>query len=364
MRLLLALLTLVLAACSEAVGPDTGGDSGILDLSREWQTAQPGDVGMDATQLLAAGTAAGGIPRVQSLLVARHGRLVLERYYNGAGRESLLDVRSVTKSVVSLLTGIAIAEGIIPDADAEIGPWLENTWTLDANDRQVTVRDLLTMTGGWDWFEAGAVGYNDWILSADRVQYLLDRPHTAAPGVTFTYNSAAVHLLGVVLAEAAGQSLPAFADAQLFGPLGITQRQWEDLGDGYVNGGAGLDLRGRDLLRLGQLLLQGGRSGDEVIVPEDWIAASTATTFALNTTLGAQSGVGYGYLWWTADANPARARFGWGYGGQFVYVAPDLDLVVVATTDWRLLPPELPAGELARRVFNVIITGVVPAARQ
>ena len=347
----------LVSACGDATAPPT-----IVDLAQPWTVAAPGEVGMSGALLGVAASSAAAIPRFRSLLVARRGRLVLEQYFGGADSSTVFDVRSVTKSVVSALTGLALAAGKLPSLDAAVGRYIGAPDTLDAADSAVTVRDLLTMTSGYQWDELSGDDYNRWILSADHVQYLLDRPQTGPPG-PFTYNSAAVHLLGLLLTRATGASLPAFADTALFRPAGITSAVWEPLENGTVNGGSGIRLTGRDLLRFGQLVLQGGRSGERQVLPPAWLQAMAAPRFAWRVTEGRQAGVTYGYLWWVADGPPLPAVFAWGFGGQFVYVAASLDLVAVATTEWQGVTRDSAAAGLDQQVLSVIVGGVLPAAR-
>ncbi len=354
----LAALALV-AACSDA---PTGPTASVrVDLSGRWQRASPAEVGMNTLALLAAAGDASRIPRFRSLLVARHGRLVAERYFGGTDSTWYFDVRSVTKSVVGALTGIALRDGVLPGTAAPIAPYLPLDDTLDAADSAVTVRHLLTMTSGYAWDETPGPDYNSWTVADNHVQYLLDRAHAASPGATFTYNSAAVHTLGVALEGAAATPLPQYAAGHLFEPLGVHTALWEPLDRGTVNGGSGIALRARDLLKFGQLFLQRGWSGRASVVPESWVDSVTRPQFAWRMTVGPLRQVTYGMLWWVSDADPA-AFFAWGYGGQFVYVVPGRDLVVVATTDWVQLT-EITPTELAAQVLGVIVNDVVPAAR-
>jgi CubicO group peptidase (beta-lactamase class C family) len=353
-----AALALV-AACSDA--PTAPIAPVRVDLSQGWLRASPGEVGMTATGLVAAGGDAAAIPRVRSLLVARHGHLVAEYYFGGTDSTTLFDVRSVTKSVVCALTGIALRDGVLPGVAAPIAPYLAPTDTLDSVDSAVTLRHLLTMTSGYEWDETTGPDYNSWVVADDHVQYLLDRAHAGLPGGTFTYNSAAVHTLGVVLQNAAAASLPQYAADHLFRALGVDTVAWEPLDRGTVNGGSGIALRARDLLKLGQLFLQRGWSGDASVVPESWVDSVTRPHFAWRQAVGAQQRVTYGMLWWVSDAAPA-AFFAWGYGGQFVYVVPSRDLAVVATADWVALTETTPQA-LAGQVLGVIVNDVVPAAR-
>ncbi len=357
----LALAVLLFAAaCGETpTAPST--PPVRIDLSRAWVRASPGEVGMSAIGLLTASSDAAAIPRCRSLLVARHGRLVAEYYFGGVDSTTLFDVRSVTKSVLSALIGTALRDAVLPSTSATIAPYLAPSDTLDATDSTVTVHDLLTMTSGYQWNEETGPDYNLWIVADNHVQYLLDRPHAAAPGATFTYNSAAVHTLGVVLQDAAATPLPVYAADHLFGPLGVDTVAWEELDRGTVNGGSGIAVRARDLLKLGQLYLQGGWSGPASVVPQSWVDSVTRPHFTWRISVGAQRNVTYGMLWWVSDANPA-AFFAWGYGGQFVYVVPSRDLVVVATTEWSAITETTPEA-LAAAVLGVIVGDVVPAAR-
>ncbi|HUQ10142.1 MAG TPA: serine hydrolase domain-containing protein, partial [Steroidobacteraceae bacterium] len=145
-----------------------------IDISKPWVVAQPADVGMDGVKLSRATNDAAAMPRFRSLLVARHGKLVLEEYFGGATATTPFDARSVTKSVLSLLVAGAVAGGKM-SLDSTVGDFLGAPYTLDAGDRAVTVRQLLTMTSRYAWNENSADDYNLWALSTDHVQFLLDR---------------------------------------------------------------------------------------------------------------------------------------------------------------------------------------------
>lgn len=378
-RLLIALLLTLLCACGGGGGggygssspppapaPPTGSPpppATIIDIAQPWARATPAEVSMDEVMLGRAASDAAAMPRFRSLLVARHGKLVAENYFGGATSSTVFDVRSVTKSVVSMLTGIAIQTGKLPSIDATVGTYVDGPYALDANDRAVSVRQLLTMTSRYQWNESNGDDYNQWVLSNDHVQYLLDRRQTDPAG-TFTYNSAAVNLLGLVLRNAAAQPLPDFANEVLFQPIGITSVQWEQLEPNMVNTGSGIKMTATDLLRFGQLLLQKGLSASRQVVPESWIDAGITPQFNWRETYGAQRGTTYGYLWWLAQPPATVAIFAWGHGGQFVYVVPSLDLVVVATTHWPGLTAETNPTTFAGMVLTIIVNDVLPAARQ
>jgi CubicO group peptidase (beta-lactamase class C family) len=331
-----------------------------IDISQPWVAAQPADVYIDGVKLSRATNDAAAIPRFRSLLVARHGKLVLEDYFGGAVASTPFDVRSVTKSVLSLLVGDAIAAGKIT-LDSTVGDFFGAPYTLDAGDRAVTVRQLLTMTSHYQWNEDTGDDYNLWALSTDHVQFLFDRAQNA-PADTFTYNSAAVSLLGNLVQRAVGEPLPQYANEQLFTPLGITSVAWELLEPDMVNAGSGIQLTARDLLRIGQLVLQRGKSGATQLVPASWIDDATSPKFNWRDTYGAQTSTSYGYLWWVAATPATPAAFAWGYGGQFIYVVPSLDLVAVATTEWQGVSAETNPVTFGERVLTIIVSDVLTSA--
>ncbi len=358
-RWVLGVIVVAMGACAD--GPLAVPPEGAIDLAAPWVVTSPELVGLDGNELFLAGELAGRVPRMRSLLVVRGGRLVYERYYGGWAVDTLADVRSVTMSVVSTLVGIAIERGQIDGLDQPITDFLRRPeFDVTVEHAFINVGHLVSMRSGLSWGAGGVEEYNNWVLSGDHVNYVLSQPFEAAPGESFVYNSGAIHMLGVILEKATGMPLPEYADQVLFGPLGIGQREWEPLEGAYVNGSAGLDLRPRDLARFGQLLLQEGWSGESPIVPTGWVAEATAPRFDLGG-LGPIRNLSYGYLWWLDLDNDAF--FAWGYAGQFVYVAPLLDLVVVATTEWRGVGDDIGSERLQEEVLTIIVDRIVPAAR-
>ena len=349
----------VSSACSDA--PTAVAPAGAIDIAEAWAEATPASVGIDESRLPRASAITGSIPRMRSLLVVREGRLVHEAYFGGATKDTLADVRSVTKSVVATLAGIALNQGHIDSLDQSIADFLEGPeFELSAAHHLITIRHLLTMTSGFSWDESGPTEYRAWMRSENRVSYPLQRDIVHEPGTTFEYNSSTVFLLGIAIEKAVGRSLPEYADEVLFGPLGIRERRWEELREGYVNGGAGIDLRPRDLARFGQLYLQKGWSGDESVVPDVWIDQATFRRFEWTSRAGPIEHSTYSFLWWIDLSNDAY--FAWGFGGQFVYVVPRLELVVVATTDWRNVDEDIGHAALQELVLGIIVNRIVPAA--
>ncbi len=355
------------AACGTGDLVDVSGSPvslGPIDLTRPWESVSPSGVGVDPVLLDAAVLQAGSIPRFGSLLAVKDGRVFLEEYFVGTQRD-LRDVRSVTKSIVSSLVAVAIAQGYM-ELDDTAGEHLPaGAGPLSAAESEIQVRDLLTMTAGFEWDESRGLGdYNRWIQSEDHIQTLLDREVIFPHGTRFTYNSAAVHLLSVLVTEAVGEPLPDFARRVLFNPIGVGPEAWEPLRGGDVNGGSGIDLRTRDLARIGQLYLQDGMSGNKRVLPAGWVTSATAPAFPWRLSFGALDSYTYGYLWWASDGEIEPAYLAWGWGGQFIYVVPHLRLVVVATTEWiGVTNDEGGSGALERQVLDVLVEGVHRAVR-
>jgi CubicO group peptidase (beta-lactamase class C family) len=364
-------LVLVLAACVDSpteatpfVETDVPPAVLPLDLREPWVLASPTSQAMDADALARAALEAADISRVRSLLVVRNGRLVLEQYFRGNHADSLNDVRSVTKSVMSTLTGIALEQGHLSGLDQTLGDFLgPELEGLDPGKAEISIGDVLTMTTGLEWPEnnGSQSAYNDWIRSGDWVSHVLGQPLVDPPGSRFNYNSGAIHLLGIVLERATGQRLPDFADAHLFGPMGVDRVAWEAFSDGTFNGGAGIDIRPRDLARFGQLFLQDGHDGLHQRVPLAWVRTASRPAFSWQASYGTLSALSYGFLWWTNGELP-DAFFAWGYGGQLVYVVPSLQLVVVTTTEWRGLSAEGGPDALTQSLLELVVDGIVPAA--
>lgn len=319
----------------------------------DWETASPESAGVDSKLLkeLVRQIRAGEHSNVHSLLVIRHSKLILEEYFSGLderrdpvvgskpvgmvkfNRNSLHDMRSVTKSVVSILFGIAQSQGFIGSLDTPVLDFFpEYTDLTSAERKAIRLRNLLSMTPGWEWDEDskpyGDPGNSETAMdnSADPYRYVLERPILSMPGKKWQYNGGTTLLLGTIVERATKQPLDRYAEKVLFGPIGITQYEWIRYRNGKVIPASGLRLRPRDLARIARLYLQNGVWKGQV-VPESWVRASTS----------AQAPEGfYGFHWWTGTSGEPFGPSGpWamalGYGGQRALLCPSLDLIVVAT---------------------------------
>lgn len=258
-----------------------------------------------------------------ALVVARHGRLVVEAYTRDASdRERMRNLMSATKSVTSLVFGIVRDRGAFSDLDQPICDAFVGDCPSDPGKRGITFRHLLTMTSGI-LFEN-----DDFTVEllvdrpADPVRHILGKPMYAAPGDSFRYRDADPHLLSAAVTRVVGESLEQIARRELFGPLGITDVHWEADGTGVSLGPVGLFLRPRDRAKLGELVLRRGRWQGTQLVSEEWITASTS-----GQVLADDPPVPYGFYWWLVPELKAFTALG--HGGNYIFVAPEQDLVVV-----------------------------------
>lgn len=345
-------------SCSDKNEPEIVFTNSI-DLRQPWQFS-------NATQeriedLSSAIGNASQLKRLTSLLIFRNGKLVSENYFKGFKKDSLHDVRSVTKSVMALLVGIALENGFLKSLDDPIANYLPSTeFTLTEAQKKITINHLLTMSGGFQWSETNGNSYNEWILSGKPVDFLLEKPLTDSPGSMFNYNSAAVHLLGIVLNKATKMPLPIFADQYLFKKIGIEMVQWEQFEESYTNGGSGIQLKPEDMGRVGQLMLQKGKSGTDAIVSSEWITSMTDPFYTWRTNYGSLKNYTYGKLWWVQDLMLNKAYFAWGFGGQIIYVVPEKNLVIITTTNWIKSSDAGGAGVIEQEAFDLILNKLLP----
>ncbi len=325
----------------------------------DWLPVDPADAGFAPAfgarldQFIFTGQAR----NVHGVIVVRRGRLVAERYYEGddqvrieGGRTKQErvafspghphELRSVTKSIVGLLYGIALADGKVPALDQPLLAQFPQYTDLPdmARRRRWTIAHALTMTLGMEWNEDLSYvdprnGQTAMEAAPDRYRYVLEQPFIAEPGERWIYNGGATALIGKILENGIGGSLPDYARAVLFDPLGIGPTDWRGGRDGQRNFASGLGMLPRDFARIGQMLLDGGRAGERQIVPAAWLEASFKSAARINDRRQ------YGYHWYLGEIaftsldGPRSERWiaAFGNGGQRLFVYPGLDLVVVIT---------------------------------
>lgn len=308
---------------------------------------------------------------VHSLLVVQHGELIYEEYFEGPDErrgdslgvrrfsaQELHDVRSVTKSVVSLLFGIAVHAGKIKDLDAPVLDYFPEYADLRAPERlAIRLRHMLSMASGLDWDERTAP-YGDprnsekaMDLATDPYRYVLERPIKSPPGTAFNYSGGDVMVIAGVLERATGMTLQRYADQVLFKPLGIQQYEWLKLPSGRDIAASGLRLRPRDMAKIGALYLADGRADGQQIVPTTWVSQSLAPQVVVPERVPYAH---YGYFWWLGTLRvdqrdvPFSAAVGW--GGQRIVLAPSLGTMVVMTAGLY----DEPATRQHDRAFEII----------
>ncbi len=270
---------------------------------------------------------AADIAGLKSLLVSFRDEIVLERYYNGAGPSRTTNVKSVSKSLLSALIGIAIEQGAIAGVDEPIGPYFERYLRgEDPRKSRITVEDLLTMRSGLE--RTSGRNYGAWVSSASWVGYALRQPLIDEPGQSVEYSTGSTHLLSAILTQATGESTWSFAQHNLARPMGFELGRWTRDPEGIYFGGNEMGLTPRQMLEFGRLYLRGGRTADGVqVVPERWVKATCESRGRSH-----RSGRRYGYGWWIRELANREVCYAWGYGGQFIFVIRDLDLVVTTTS--------------------------------
>lgn len=336
-RLLLAAALLLIAPIAVHAAPS------------DWTRAAPAAEGLSAARLdaMSAAIKAGQFQQITSVLIARHGKLVFEAYYDegqqGGGAEARRNTRSVTKTVTAMLAGAAIDRGALSGVSTPIKRYLQDrppAANPDPRKDKVTVEDLLTMSSIAECDDDNQYSRGNeerMYLIEDWAGFYLDlpvrgfpawspRPEASPYGRAFSYCTAGVTTLGAVIQGAVGKPLPAFADEVLFGPLGIDKPEWQTSPLGLAQGGGGLGLRSRDLLKLGQLYADGGRWNGKPVLSAAYVAAAVAPHAQ------ARSDADYGYLIWLQTFSGHKAWVMSGTGGNKVVVVPDLSLVAVITT--------------------------------
>lgn len=332
------LATLVLAVILASAGPGLAFSQAAP--AADWPVSTPEEQGLDGKALaeLTNRIRTGGVcPNLHALLVIRHGVLALEDYFNDWTRDRLHTLQSVSKSFTSALVGIAIARGEFKGVDEKVldfFPDLKNVANLDERKAAMRLEDLLTMRSGTDYNEQGPASPHFQLNKLERGwdKFYLDRPMVQAPGTGFLYDSGGVILISAMLKNRTGLHAAPYAERHLFAPLGIKDYFWVENLDGQTHAGGGLSLTARDTAKLGLLYLNGGRWGDAQVVPEAWVRESSRMHVDLASP--GQPPGGYGYLWWIGAPDPrgegrefvllARGKY-----GQFIFVAPEHDLVVV-----------------------------------
>ncbi|MBP7669950.1 MAG: serine hydrolase [Ferrovibrio sp.] len=321
-------------------------------IGEDWVLQPAESAGMDGAVLagLKPHFTAWREANLHAALILRHGKLVLEEYFTGDDTHwsqplpqtvfnaaTRHDIRSVSKSVTSLLFGIAVDRGWIKSLDQPVfALFPEHAALADAAKDRITLRHVLTMSAGFAWDEN--IPYSDpanserkLIVAPDRVRHVLEQPMARPAGATYNYNGGLTLLLAAIVERLSGQGIDGFAQQALFDPLGIRAAgvEWNRYPDGAANPVSGLRLRPRDMARIGQMVLDRGVWQGRAVVSPGWITES------LEPQVNGAGLFFYGFQWWLGRSLVNRREIRWaaafGHGGQRIFIAPELGIVVVVT---------------------------------
>lgn len=351
-------LLLGIWACAEQIT--------ALQPEWEWETASAQQAGLDAQALaaIAQRMRQGEFGNSHAWLLVKDGNLVVEEYFQGHRPEQLHTIQSISKSITSLLIGIAIGEEKIQGVEQKVLEFFPNIHpkNLDQRKRDLALEDLLTMRTGFEWDEHSTSLYDRSNplgrlnrLSDGWNEYVLDFPLEHPPGQVFEYNSGGSILLGGIIKQATGLQAEEYARQKLFGPLGIRDFEWESNRSGFNHTGGGLDMRPRDLLKIGWLIVQQGQWEGRQIVPREWVQASVR-----RHVRKAQGSLAYGYQWWLLPPDHPQANLpdvkiicGLGMGGQYLLIVPDRRLVLL-THAWH------PGRETENNPIRLLYRKILP----
>ena len=335
----LSALALVAVSLTASTGDDNGASS---PLERDLRV-----------ELLARANA---LPRMRSLLVSVGDQLVEEQYYRGASRQRPANLKSASKSVISLLVGIAIEQEFLTGVHQPIADFFPDYFSdqPDPGKTAITIEDLLTMRSGLE--TTSNRNYGRFVQSGNWVRHVLSRPLVDRPGGRRIYSTGSTHLLSAIITKASGMTTLEFGRRYLAEPLGFRLAPWLQDPQGIYFGGNEMHLTPRDMLAIGQLYLSSGTYGDQRVVSEEWVRESFVPR-----SRSERSGREYGYGWWMRALAGYRTYYAWGYGGQFIFVIPDLETVVTMTSS--PVPGDGRRDHL-RELYAMVENQIIPAVEQ
>lgn len=301
---------------------ETSAPKGQKYITGEWGTDTPENHGISNEQIDDFEREMGERP-IRSALLVKDGSIVYEYYREGYSADTRFDIYSCTKSILSAATGIAIDQGYLAGTDAKLESFFPGI--TDADMKEITVGNLLSLTSGIEWTEniANGVFLFEWMIAENQVDYVLDRSMRNKPGEAYNYSSGDSHLLSATLTEVTGMSAKEYVSENLFTPIGIGDVMWWEDSQGISFGGFGIYMTARDAARVGQLYLNKGLWGEERIISEEWIEKSIEPQ---------GPNAEYGYGWWIDvpdGGQEYQMYYAAGLGGQYILVVPDYQIVAV-----------------------------------
>ena len=356
-RLIVALACMAAAlGCRKSEAPDSRGPQLALANQKQpfyednptyisaasvaWPTSAPEAQGVDATLLFAADAELAATASTLSFLLIRNGSLVHEAYFHGSEAHNSHNIHSASKGILGALVGILVEQGALNLGD-KITELLPNYIYRGNSKAGMTLEHLLTMSAGFRWTEdkteATIERADDW------VQAIIDLPLARAPGQRFNYSTGQTHLVSAIVARASGSTTSDFAERALFAPLGITFEHWGHDPKGVASGGYNLYMTPRALARFALLCANRGTLDGQRIISSDWVDASRRAHMRVDNDYS------YGYYWWRRTIGGHLVEFLWGFGGQFAYLIPDFNAIVVLSNDTHNDHDEMDGEDFLKR---------------
>ena len=307
----------------------------------DWKVSTPAGQGLDPMLVAELYYNAAELETIYSLLVIKNGYLIAEDYFNEGSVDQKARLQSVTKSYTSALVGIALEHGYLSSVDQKMMDFFPEVagQINDPRKEQITIRHLLQMRAGYPWEETDPALW-DGLLSGYYVPLIEGFPLITDPGTEFHYSNLTSNWLGIIVDRATGTNLKAYAEENLFLPIGVEAGDWGTDAEGHNNGCGDLHFTARDMAKFGLLYLNDGEYGGNQVVPADWVRESLQRySEDINATGGFPANwglsfkdIGYGYQWWSARVGKHHFDLAWGHGGQLIILLDELDMVIVTTT--------------------------------
>ncbi|WP_158551391.1 serine hydrolase [Rhodohalobacter sp. SW132] len=292
------------------------------------------------------------IGTIYGVMIEQDGELLFDEFRGGMDANRTTNIKSASKSVLSLLIGIAIDQQYLEGVDQQIGEFFPDYFNEhpDPVKESLTLKNLLTMRTGME--TTSFHNYGRWVVSSNWIRFALNRDFEEEPGGRMMYSTGTSHLLSVILTRATGMSTLQFANQYLFGPMNITVGGWDRDPQGYYMGGNNVAISTEALLKLGRLVMDGGVYNGRRLISESWIEESLEVYTHSNF-----NDYNFGYMWWSKPVGETYVYFAWGNGGQYILMIPELDAVISITSD-----VESGSGSRAyqRNVFNFLEETILP----
>ena len=319
-----------------------------VDDTAFWNFSSPEEQGMDS-EILSDGLAElDSSPYLFSILIIRHDTIVIENFFNGSEQNHSNNIHSSSKSMLPAMVGIAVKEGYIDSVDQKVSDFLPEYFTSGGEKENITIRHLMTMSAGLGWVEDKSEYQIE--KTENWVEAILGRALVTTPGEEFNYSTGLTHVLSAVIGSATGVSTCEFAHRNLFEKIGIMAEHWGRDPQAVYSGGYNLYMTPREMAKFGLLYMHGGEWNSEQIIPPEMVEDS------VSPQISAGGAYDYGYCWWLRRLSGYDTYIAWGFGGQFIFLFPELDLILVSTADTM----NNPAGEEID-VFRFIRKYLIPS---